>query len=144
MMAMETTADPGETPPPPVTVSVADAETTPVNPLTLAVMVVVPAVRPVATPVELIVATAGTLDVHVAESVRSCELEGWFPCPNTPVAVNCAVWPVPMDCVVGDTEMETANGLVQPAIGNAIAMRRSTRGDRTRSCIVDLRSLQTL
>jgi hypothetical protein len=111
----------------------------------LAVMVVVPAVRPVATPVELIVATAGTLDVQVAVSVRSCELEGWLlPCPKMPVAVNCAVWPVPMDWVVGDTEMETANGLVQPAIGSAIAMRRSTRGDRTRSCIIDLRSLQTL
>jgi hypothetical protein len=55
----------------------------------LAVIVVVPAERPVATPVALTVATAGTLEVQVAESVRSCELEGWLlPCPKTPVAVN--------------------------------------------------------
>jgi hypothetical protein len=44
---------------------------------------------------------------------------------------------------VGDTEIETANGLVQPAIGSAIATKRSTRGDKTRSCMVDLWSLQT-
>jgi hypothetical protein len=60
----------------PDTESVAVAETTPVNPLILAVMVVVPEERAVATPVELMVATAGELEVHVTESVRSCELEG--------------------------------------------------------------------
>jgi hypothetical protein len=60
----------------PDTVSEAVAETTPVNPLMLAVMVVVPAERPVATPVELTVATAGALEVQVAESVRSWVLEG--------------------------------------------------------------------
>jgi hypothetical protein len=55
----------------------------------LAVIVVVPAETPVATPVGLIVATPGTLDVQVAESVRSCVEEGWlFPWPKTPVAVN--------------------------------------------------------
>jgi len=78
MTASEATADPGGTPPPlpPVTVSDAVAETTPVNPLMLAVIVVVPAETPVATPVALIVATPGTLEVHVTESVRSCWLEG--------------------------------------------------------------------
>ena len=84
--------DDGVPPPPPElpdTVSVAVAETTPVNPLMLAVMVVEPEERAVATPVALIVATAGALDVHVTESVRSCELEGWLlPCPKIPVAVN--------------------------------------------------------
>ncbi len=56
--------------------SVAEEETTPVNPLTLAVMVVVPAETPVATPLALIVATPGALEVHVAELVRSSVLEG--------------------------------------------------------------------
>jgi hypothetical protein len=134
-------------PPPvelPVTVSVAEEETTPVNPLTLAVMVVVPAETPVAKPLALIVATPGAVEVHVTESVRSCVLEGWLPWPKTPSAVNCTVWPVATDWVVGDTETETANGLVQPAIGNAIAaMRRSTRDEKTRSFMVDLWSLQT-
>jgi hypothetical protein len=110
----------------------------------LAVIVVVPADTPVATPVALIVATAGTLDVQVAESVRSWVVEGWlFPWPKIPVAVNWAVWPAEIDCVVGETESETANGLVQPAIGSAIATKRSTRENRTRSCMVDLWSLQT-
>jgi hypothetical protein len=44
---------------------------------------------------------------------------------------------------VGDTEIETANGLVQPAIGSAIATKRSTRDEKTRSCMFDLWSLQT-
>ena len=57
--------------------------------------------------------------------------------------MNCAVWPAEIDCVVGDTEIETANGLVQPAIGSAIATKRSTRDEKTRSCMVDLWSLQT-
>ncbi len=128
----------------PETMSVAAAETTPVNPLTLAVIVVVPAETPVAMPLALIIATPGALEVQVAEAVRSCEVEGClFPWPKTPVAVNCTVWPAPMDCVVGDTEIETANGLVQPAIGSAKAIRRSSRGDKTRSCMVDLWSLQT-
>jgi hypothetical protein len=70
--------DDGVPPPPelPDTVSVADAETTPVYPLMLAVIVVEPAETPVAIPVALIVATPGALEVHVTESVRSSELEG--------------------------------------------------------------------
>ena len=72
-------SDDGVPPPPPefpVTVSAAEEETTPVNPLMLAVMVVDPAETPVATPVALIVATPGALEVHVTESVMSCWLEG--------------------------------------------------------------------
>src|SRR3984885_218596 len=49
-----------------------------------------------------------------------------------------------MDWVVGDTATETANGLVQPAMVSAkAAMRRNTRDEKTRSFMVDLRSLQT-
>jgi hypothetical protein len=68
----------GVPPPPelPVTVSVAEAETRPVNPLMLAVIVVVPAETPVAMPLALIVATPGAFEVQVTESVRSCVLEG--------------------------------------------------------------------
>jgi hypothetical protein len=42
----------------------------------LAVIVVVPGETPVATPLALIVATPGALEVQVAVSVRSCEVEG--------------------------------------------------------------------
>ncbi len=111
----------------------------------LAVIVVVPAETPVATPVGLMVATPGTLEVQVAGigDVLCAWRDGCSRDRRLPVAVNCAVWPTETDCDVGETEIETANGLVQPAIGSAIAMRRSSRGERTRSCMVDLRSLQT-
>jgi hypothetical protein len=52
-----------------VTVRVAEAVKLPVYPLILAVMVVVPADSPVATPEESILATAGTLEVQAAVSV---------------------------------------------------------------------------
>jgi hypothetical protein len=42
----------------------------------VAVIVVVPAVSAVARPVELTLATAGELEVHVAESVTSDVVEG--------------------------------------------------------------------
>jgi hypothetical protein len=54
-----------------ITVSVPVVETTPVNPFMLAVMVVVPEPTAVATPVELMVATDGALDVHVTLLVTS-------------------------------------------------------------------------
>ncbi|SPE28721.1 hypothetical protein SBA5_690005 [Candidatus Sulfotelmatomonas gaucii] len=48
----------------------------------LAVMVVDPADTPVATPAAVMVATAGTLDVHVTELVMFCVVDGWLaPCP---------------------------------------------------------------
>jgi hypothetical protein len=78
MMARATTAAPGEVDEVPVTVSVAEAEITPVYPFMLAVIVVEPDATPVATPVELMVATAGTLEVQVTESVMSCVVEGWL------------------------------------------------------------------
>jgi hypothetical protein len=70
----------GMVPPPgePVTVRVAVAEVTPVNPLMVAVIVVVPADTPVATPEELMLAIPGTLEVQVTEFVMSCEVGGWF------------------------------------------------------------------
>jgi hypothetical protein len=60
----------------PDTVSDAVAETTPVNPLMLAVIVVVPDETPVAMPLALMVATLGALEVQVTEVVMSCWLEG--------------------------------------------------------------------
>jgi hypothetical protein len=60
------------------------------NPDALAVIVVVPAFTPVATPEVLMVATAGTLDVQVTELVTFC-VEGLLALPYVPTAVNCAV-----------------------------------------------------
>jgi hypothetical protein len=48
----------------------------PVYPLMLAVIVAVPAVSAVTRPVELTLATAGELEVHVAVSVTSDVVEG--------------------------------------------------------------------
>jgi hypothetical protein len=53
----------------------------------LAVIVVVPAPTAVAIPAVLMVATAGTLEVQVTELVMFW-VEGFFPLPNVPVAVN--------------------------------------------------------
>ena len=76
----------------PVTVTVALAVMVPVYPFMLAVIVVVPAVSPVARPVELTDATEGTLEVHVAVSVSSDVVVGCpLPWPVVPVAVNCTV-----------------------------------------------------
>jgi hypothetical protein len=82
---------PGVVVPAPVTVNVAELLIAPENPCIVAVMVVVPAESPVATPVELTDATACTLDVQVTVFVTLLLLVGWVPCPVTPVAVNCAV-----------------------------------------------------
>jgi hypothetical protein len=59
-----------------VTVTVALAVMVPVKPLMLAVIVVVPAVSAVVRPVELTLATAGELEVHVAKSVTFCVVDG--------------------------------------------------------------------
>jgi hypothetical protein len=125
-----------------VTVTVALAVMVPVNPFMLAEIVVVPAVSAVARPVELTLATAGALEVHVTESVSSCVLDGWpLPCPTVPVAVNCTVWPTERDCVVGETARESTREFVQPAMGRIRAIRRIARGEK-RSCMVNLRNLQ--
>ena len=146
MMAMDVMLEEGDVPPPPpdaaVTVTVALAVMVPVYPFMLAVIVAVPAVSAVARPVELTLATAGALEVHVAVSVTSDVVEGWpLPWPVVPVAVNCTVWPTVRDCEVGETEIESTREVVQPAMGRIRAIRRSARGEK-RSCMVDLRNLQ--
>jgi hypothetical protein len=65
MMAIEVNAPPAPTPPVPVTASVADPETIPENPEAVAVIVVVPAETPTATPDEFTVATEGVLEFQV-------------------------------------------------------------------------------
>ena len=60
----------------PATVRVDDAESTPVNPPMVAVMVVLPEATPVAMPEELMVATLGTLDVQVTWLVMFEVVEG--------------------------------------------------------------------
>jgi len=95
---------PPAVPPPlePVAVRVALEVTWPLNESVLAVIVVVPAPTAVATPAALIVATAGTLEVHVTELVMFCVV-GCFALPNVPIAVNCAVCPTARDWLVGVT-----------------------------------------
>jgi hypothetical protein len=66
------------------------------NAVVPAVTVVVPALRAVATPEELTVATEGTLEVQLAVSVMFC-VEEWLALPYVPTAVNCAVWPTDRD-----------------------------------------------
>jgi hypothetical protein len=53
------------------------------------VIVVVPGPTAVIRPVELTVATAGSLEVHVACDVTFCVV----PSANTAVAINCVVLP---------------------------------------------------
>jgi hypothetical protein len=69
MSVIPTRARSAETPM--VTVSVAVPVTKPNDEDMVAVIVVVPPLRGVASPVELMVATAGLLDAHVTESVMS-------------------------------------------------------------------------
>jgi hypothetical protein len=74
------------------TVTVELAVIVPVYPLMLAVIVAVPLVSAVTSPVELTLATAGVLEVHAAAAVTSEVVEGWLlPWPVVPVAVSCAV-----------------------------------------------------
>jgi hypothetical protein len=147
MMAMDVTLPEDVVPPPPddaVTVTVALAVMVPVYPFMLAVIVAVPAVSAVASPVELTLATAGALEVHVAVAVTSDVVDGWpLPWPVVPVAVNCTVWPTVRDCEVGETARESTREVVQPAMGRTRAIRRSARGEK-RSCMVDLRNLQPI
>jgi hypothetical protein len=72
MIAMETSPF-GET------VTVAVPLKTPVDPVLLAVMVVVPVATAVTTPVLLTVATEGTLEAHCESSVIFCVVLGWLP-----------------------------------------------------------------
>jgi hypothetical protein len=90
MMESETILPPPVPPLEPVTVRVAVELTWPLNPVALAVIVVVPAPTAVAIPAALMPATEGTLEVQVTELVMFC-VDEFFALPNVPVAVNCAV-----------------------------------------------------
>ena len=87
----------------PVTVSVVEPKTPP----DVAVICVVPAATPVASPLEPaafeIVATDPSLDDHVTESVKSCVL----PSENVPVAVNWRVNPAGIVVLIGVTSIDT-------------------------------------
>src|SRR5277367_2874555 len=71
-------------------------------------LVVAPAVQ-LTKPVELTVATLGTLELHTTLPVRGCE----GPEENNPVAVNCAEPPVGRVRGVGASEMEFSTGAKQ-------------------------------
>jgi hypothetical protein len=85
-----------------VTVSVDVA----VNPFAVAVMVVVPAATPVASPTGLTVATAVFDEVHVAPEVSAPVA----PLLKVALAVNCWVAPAAMLAVVGETETAVTVG----------------------------------
>jgi hypothetical protein len=85
-----------------VTVSVAVA----VNPSSVALMVVVPAVAPVASPPELTVATAVFDDAHVTPEVSAPVA----PLLKVALAVNCWVAPAAMLAVVCETETAVTVG----------------------------------
>src|SRR5258708_32906349 len=77
-----------------------------VAPLTVprvALMLVVPAPTPVATPDALIVANPRPLDAQVTEAVRSCVLLS----VNVPLAVNACVVPSGMEVLTGFTAIES-------------------------------------
>lgn len=84
-----------------------------VAPLTVpevAVIVVVPAATPVASPAVLIVATAAADELQVAELVRFWVL----PSLKVPVAVNCWVAPLEIDGFAGVTAIELSVGEFDP------------------------------
>jgi hypothetical protein len=83
---------PPDTPPgePPVTVTVPVEVVGPLKDVAVAVMVVVPEVTAVTTPVEFTVATAGELEVQVTPVVMVW-VERWSPLPKVPTTVNWAV-----------------------------------------------------
>jgi hypothetical protein len=76
------------------------------DPAEAAVIVVPSGETEVANPAELIVATPGTEEVHVALLVISCAV----PSEKTPVAVNAWVFPKMIDGLSGLTAMELIVG----------------------------------
>jgi hypothetical protein len=98
----------------------------------LAVIVVVPAPTPVTTPAELTVATDVELEVHATVEVMFSVLAGWLPWLIVPIAVSCAVLPVPKDTAAGDTVMESicvddpqpTKGNTRPTRSNALKHKR--------------------
>jgi hypothetical protein len=95
----------------PVTLRLAVPVTGPKEEDMVAVMEVVPAPIPEANPSELTVATAGLLDAHVTELVRSSVVWGWPGREKVPVAVNCTVTaPAAIVALFGVTEIEDRFG----------------------------------
>jgi len=87
-----------------VAVSVADPLTEP----DVAVIVAVPCATLVASPVVVMVATAGVLELHCTVLVMFCVL----PSLNVPVAVNCCVIPSGNVGIAGVTAIETSVAVV--------------------------------
>jgi hypothetical protein len=89
----------------------------------VAVIVAWPEDRPLETPPEAIVATAGAEELQLADIVTSC----WLPSLNAPVAVNCRVVPATTLGCTGLTAMDKSVGEVtvkreEPAIEPAVAV----------------------
>ena len=94
-----------------------------------AVIVVVPAPAPVASPAALMVATTVFDEDHVAVLVRSFVL----PSLNEPVAANCLVAPIWMEGVAGVTEIDARVGgagfefeVVWPPHATKVSTRKPT------------------
>jgi len=79
------------------TVSVVDPEMLP----SAAVMLVLPAPTPVASPPAVVVATVVCVELHVTNGVRVCKL----PFVRWPVATNCSSAPAAIEVVAGVTVM---------------------------------------
>src|SRR5438034_6164174 len=89
-----------------------------VMPPEVAVILELPTLRPVATPLALMEATAPLLEFQVTELVRSCVLLSVY----VPVAVNGCVRPLAIEGLLGVTAMETRVGAVK--IGRASCRER--------------------
>jgi hypothetical protein len=97
-----------------IVVGVIVREAVPEKPEELAVMVVLPIPRLVASPVLETVATELFEDDHVAVAVTSWMLLS----EKCSVAVNCWVWPAAMEAVVGETV--TLTGTPAMTVNNAV------------------------
>ena len=75
-------------------------------------IVVLPAVRVVARPAALMVATLGFDELHVTEAVRF-----WvMPSLKRPVAINCCVWPAAIEGFAGVTVREMSPSALPPPL----------------------------
>lgn len=69
-----------------------------------AVIVVLPVMTPLASPAELIVATVGADELHVADAVKSCVLPSLY----VPMASNCCDKPAATVPLAGVTAIDTS------------------------------------
>jgi hypothetical protein len=88
-----------------------------------AVMFVAPCARPEASPAPFTVATAGTEDFQVTETVRSCMVPSLY----VPVAANCCVFPAATLAMLGEIVIETRTAgatlsVADPLIGPEVAV----------------------